>query len=93
MGRPPKDRSGPATETLTLRLTREDRALLDRLVELRAAELVDEGIDVTATSYVRGLIRRDGKARGVLEEQSANPPDVPAPRPPAKRKTPPKRRP
>src|SRR5262249_45787234 len=31
MGRPTKDRSGPATETLTLRLTAEDRALLDRL--------------------------------------------------------------
>jgi hypothetical protein len=92
MGRPPKDQSGPATETLTLRLTREDRAVLDRLVQLRASELADEGIDVTATSYVRGLIRREGKARGVLETPSIPTAAKPAQAAPAKRKAVPKPR-
>lgn len=66
--RPIDERSGPATETLTLRLTTDDRTLLDRLVGLRAAELADEGIEVTAASYVRGLIRRDAKTKGLLQE-------------------------
>jgi hypothetical protein len=66
--RPIDERSGPATETLTLRLTPDDRALLDRLIDLRAAELADDGIEVTAASYVRGLIRRDAKVRGLLPE-------------------------
>ncbi len=72
MARPPKqDRSSVATDTLTLRLSPDDRALLDRLVAHRAAELSDEGIDVTAASFVRGLIRREGKARGLLDATGA----------------------
>lgn len=55
------------TGTLTLRLSQEDRSLLDRLVEQRAAELIDDGIEVTAASYVRGLIRREARARGLLD--------------------------
>lgn len=55
------------TGTLTLRLSHEDRSLLDRLVEQRAAELIDDGIEVTAASYVRGLIRREARARGLLD--------------------------
>jgi hypothetical protein len=55
-----------ASETLTLRLSPVDRALLDRLVELRAEELADEGLEATAVSVVRGLIRREAKAKGLL---------------------------
>ncbi|MFO0756639.1 MAG: helix-turn-helix transcriptional regulator [Byssovorax sp.] len=71
MGRPPKDRSGPATETLTLRLSTADRALLDKLVLLRAEELVDEAVEVTAASFVRTLIRREARARGLLDDASS----------------------
>jgi transcriptional regulator with XRE-family HTH domain len=71
MARPPKqDRSSVATDTLTLRLSPDDRAMLNRLVAHRAAELVDEGIEVTAASFVRGLIRREAKARGLLDAAS-----------------------
>ena len=73
MARPPKqDRSSVATDTLTLRLSPDDRAMLDRLVAHRAAELADEGIEVTAASFVRGLIRREAKARGLLDAASGN---------------------
>ena len=71
MARPLKqDRSSVATDTLTLRLSPDDRAMLDRLVAHRAAELADEGIEVTAASFVRGLIRREAKARGLLDAAS-----------------------
>ena len=73
MARPPKqDRSSVATDTLTLRLSPDDRAMLDRLVAHRAAELADEGIEVTAASFVRGLIRREAKARGLLDAGTGN---------------------
>ena len=73
MARPPKqDRSSVATDTLTLRLSPDDRAMLDRLVADRAAELADEGIEVTAASFVRGLIRREAKARGLLDATPGN---------------------
>ena len=68
MGRPPKDRTGPATEALSLRLTPEDRALLNRLVTMRSEELSDEAVEVTATSYIRALIRRDARAKGILDD-------------------------
>lgn len=68
MGRPPKDRAGPATEALSLRLTPDDRELLNRLVALRRDELADEAVEVTATSYVRALIRRDARAKGILDD-------------------------
>jgi hypothetical protein len=71
MARPLKqDRSSVATDTLTLRLSPDDRAMLDRLVAHRAAELADEGIEVTAASFVRGLIRREAKVRGLLDAAS-----------------------
>lgn len=60
MGRPRiADRAAVASATLTLRLTADDRELLDRLVAARSADL--DGADVTAASYVRWLIRREGK--------------------------------
>jgi hypothetical protein len=73
MARPLKqDRSSVATDTLTLRLSPDDRAMLDRLVAHRAAELAEEGIEVTAASFVRGLIRREAKARGLLDAAAGN---------------------
>lgn len=68
---PKADRGDTATETLTLRLTHEDRTLLDKLVAVRAAELADDGTTVTAASYVRGLIRRDARAKGLLTDAPA----------------------
>ncbi len=71
MGRPKKtDRSSVAVETLTLRLTSEDRRLLDELVRLRTHELADDAITLTAASYVRGLIKREAKAKGLVPANS-----------------------
>jgi hypothetical protein len=67
MARPARrDRTTLVEATLTLRLTTEDRELLKKLVELRSAELSVDGIEVTAASYVRGLIRREAAAKGLL---------------------------
>lgn len=71
MGRPPKDPSGAATETVAFRLSAADRELLNRLVTLRAEELVDEAIDVNPGSYLRALIRREARAKGLLEDASS----------------------
>jgi hypothetical protein len=91
---PRKPKAGVAAEvTLTLRMTDHDRALLDRLIALRVEELAELGadeIEVTAASYVRGLIRREAKAKGVTaalaaQEASAKPPaQAPAPEAPPK---------
>ena len=45
------------TDTLTIRLTKEDRAALDELVEAARVELEPRGVVVSAALYVRGLIR------------------------------------
>jgi hypothetical protein len=62
-----KDDDSTATETLTVRLTTIDRFALDRLVEIRTAELAAEGITVKAGTYVRGLVRREAMAKGLLD--------------------------
>ncbi len=51
--------------TLTLRLTRQDRDLLEQLVQLRSSELSPEGLEATAAGYVRGLIRREAAAKSL----------------------------
>lgn len=84
MARRPIDPTGPATGTLTLRLSDQDRALLDRLVADRAAEFAPEGIEVTAASYVRGLIRREAAAKGFVAEQPTGPRAKPGRAKPAK---------
>lgn len=63
----PKEDDPTATETLTVRLTPIDRFALDRLVELRTAELAAEGVKVKAGTYVRGLVRREAMAKGLLD--------------------------
>ena len=54
-----------ATEILTLRLTVSDRQLLDQLVQHTTQELSSEGVEVTVTSVVRGLIRHAAKSKGL----------------------------
>ena len=67
MSRPARrDRAAIVDTTLTLRLTHEDRAVLEKLVAMRSAELSVEGLEATAASYVRGLIRREAAAKGLV---------------------------
>jgi hypothetical protein len=80
------DDDAGASETITVRLTPSDRAVLDRLVELRNAELEHEGIRLKPSTYVRGLIRREAKAKGLDSAEvlaaataKAPPPETPAP--------------
>jgi hypothetical protein len=54
-----------ATEILTLRLSPSDRVLLNRLVQHATEELASEGVEVTVTSVVRGLIRHAAKSKGL----------------------------
>lgn len=85
MGRKPLS-TVPAEVTLTLRMTDHDRALLDRLVAHRAEELREIGateVDVTAANYLRGLIRREAKAKGITVPMQEKPAAPVAPPPPA----------
>jgi hypothetical protein len=83
MARPrQKDRSKVANETLTIRLTAHERALLDALVARRRGTLEAEGGKVSAASYVRGLILRVAYAEGL---DAPDPTQTPAKRPPKKR--------
>lgn len=59
--------------TLTLRLTQHDRELLQALVALQASQMADLGVEVTAASYVRGLIRHEAKAKGLMASASSAP--------------------
>jgi hypothetical protein len=67
VSRPPfENRRNVADATLTLRLTHHDRELLRELVAMKAEELVDSGMETTAASYVRGLIRQEARAKGLV---------------------------
>lgn len=69
IGRPPKaDRASVRGTTLTLKMTDGERALLERLVDARRAELREqtgEDVPLTASSLLRSLIMREVKARGL----------------------------
>lgn len=66
------------TDTLTLRLTKEDKAALDELVEVERVELAARGVAVSLAQYVRGLIRTAHAA--LVAKRQATPPDtVPLP--------------
>lgn len=79
------------TDTLTLRLTKEDKAALDELVEVERVELAARGVAVSLAQYVRGLIRT-AHAAMVTKRQAAPaatppatvPAAAPAPTPPAR---------
>ena len=73
------------TDTLTLRLTKEDKAALDELVEVERVELAARGVAVSLAQYVRGLIRT-AHAALVAKRQATPPvfsPISAAPTPPA----------
>ena len=61
-----QNRHSVVDATLTLRLTQQDRELLQELVALKAAELIDTGMEATAASYVRGLIRHEARTKGLV---------------------------
>jgi hypothetical protein len=70
MARPPlENRRDVVSATLTLRLTLQDRALLQQLVALMDEELIDSGANATAASYVRGLIRREARMKGLVPSE------------------------
>ena len=74
------------TDTLTIRLTKEDRAALDELVEAARVELEPRGVVVSAALYVRGWIRSTHAAmvakrnqRSTYESAPTLPATVPLP--------------
>lgn len=67
MARTPNEKRPVVDATLTLRLTQNDRELLQALVERQAVEMADTGVEVTAASYVRGLIRHAAREKGFLD--------------------------
>ena len=73
------------TDTLTLRLTKEDKAALDELVEAERVELAARGVAVSIAQYVRGLIRA---AYAAMVARRPAPAPAPAPTPPATVPTP-----
>lgn len=60
--------------SITLRLSKEDRALLDKLVALRISELGDIGVELTISGYLRALIRREANAHGLSTNGEATEP-------------------
>jgi hypothetical protein len=79
MARPSvENRHTVAEATLTLRLTRRDRQLLEELVAMKAEELADSGVTTTVASYVRGLIRREAKVSGLVAPKQKQQKRVPA---------------
>ena len=60
------------TDTLTLRLSPEDKAALDELVEVERVELAARGVAVSLAQYVRGLIRTAHAA--LVAKRQATPP-------------------
>ncbi len=94
MGRRPKeDRGEVKTIVVGVKLTPTERAALDRLVEMRSAEIakvMGERIEATASGVLRWLLLETAKARGIPTEASESRlPSPPEPEPPA----PPKRSP
>jgi hypothetical protein len=66
----------------TVRLTAHDRALLDKLVELDAAEMAECGAHANISTVIRRLVRQDAKARGVVVGDVPPRRARPRPRPP-----------
>jgi DNA-binding XRE family transcriptional regulator len=76
-GRPAReDRSTIAGAALQVRVTPAERETLERLVTLRNEELADEGAHFTASSFIRYLLRREARAKGIAI--GASPPQAPA---------------
>jgi hypothetical protein len=63
-----KTAAGDEKSVYTVKFTQEERALVGRLIEARAAELREktgQDIEVTIASYLRWLIEQDAHARGL----------------------------
>jgi hypothetical protein len=62
-----QDRATITGGTLTLRLTQNDRDVLDCLVEHQAKIVAEQGIamEPTLAAYLRGLIRREAQRLGI----------------------------
>ena len=73
-----EDRSSIADYTLTLRLTREDRTLLNELVRRRLKQARRDGMEITVASFVRALIRNEAEAQGIRIDSLVERPSVPA---------------
>lgn len=67
---------------MAIRFSEEDRQLLDALVRHKAEQLAGEGIDVSAASVLRGLIRKAASELGL----SSPPAAIPRESKPAKRR-------
>jgi hypothetical protein len=92
MGRRPKeDRGEVKTIVVGVKLTEAERAALDRLVEMRSAEIAEvmgERIEATASGVLRWLLVREAKARGVSVGGNSKPPTPPEPKLPARPRLP-----
>jgi hypothetical protein len=69
---------------VTLRVSEDDRALLEALVLSERHELEPRGVEVSLSSVMRRLIRQEALARGVSPAPRAAP--TPAPRAPRRPK-------
>ena len=69
--KPREGRSSIVDSTLTLRLTREDRMLLNELVGRRSKQARRDGMETTIASYVRALIRNEAEAQGIRVDPAA----------------------
>jgi len=61
-------------KTFTWKLSPEERDLLQRLVQARAAEVQEatgQQIDVSIASYLRWLVEQDARKRGLLKPAPA----------------------
>jgi hypothetical protein len=61
-------------KTFTWKLSAEERDLLRRLVQARAAELHEatgQQLEVSIASYLRWLVEQDAKKRGLLKPPAA----------------------
>jgi hypothetical protein len=66
---PQKRNESASTGRLTIQFTNEDRDLLDRLVAARGEEMrlaVGQAVPVSIVSYLRWLLEKDAKERGLL---------------------------
>lgn len=64
VGRPTLERQG---SMLAIRLTDHDRELLEGLVKAKAKTLAEEGVEVSSSSVVRGLIRQAAVEAGLAK--------------------------
>lgn len=74
------DRSAVAEKSLTIRISRKTRALLDALVEKSDAEVRPKGGHTTVGSYITSLIENAAKASGVSVTLPAEEETAPTPK-------------